>query len=70
MTSWIEGKVRFFDKKRGTGIIEDKDGNFWDIHYSAIDCDTDWKSLDKNQTVKFKPVEDPDFFQVLTCKEV
>lgn len=70
MASWIDGKVRYFDKKRGTGIIEDSQGRLWDVHYSAIDCDNDWRYLPRNSKVKFKPVEDPDFLQVLKCREV
>jgi cold shock CspA family protein len=70
MASWIDGKVRYFDKKRGTGIIEDPQGRLWDIHYSAIDCDKDWRTLEVDKKVKFKAVVDPDFFQVLKCKEV
>lgn len=70
MSAWIEGKVRYFDKKRGVGIIQDEEGHFWDVHYSAIECDKDWRVLDKNSKVKFKSVDDPDFLQVLTCREV
>jgi cold shock CspA family protein len=70
MASWIDGKVRYFDEKRGVGIIEDKQGRLWDVHYSAIECDKDWKYLVKNSKVKFKPVLDPDFQQVLKCREV
>lgn len=70
MSSWIDGKVRFFDYKRGFGIIEDSKGRFWDIHYSAIECDKPYKSLKKDTQVKFKPVLDPDFLQVEKCREV
>jgi cold shock CspA family protein len=69
MASWIDGKVRFFDKKRGVGIIEDSEGRLWDIHYSAIECDKKWKELSVNTSVKFKPVMDPDFNQVDKCIE-
>ena len=45
MSSWIDGKVRYFDKKRGTGIIEDKEGDFGMFIIQPLNTDKPWRSL-------------------------
>jgi cold shock CspA family protein len=55
MSAWKAGKVHFWDEEKGSGMILDtKDGDFFFIHYSAIDSKSNVKNLAQNQEVKFK----------------
>ena len=55
MSAWKAGKVHFWDPDKGTGMILDtEDGDFFFVHYSAIDSKKKVKNLERNQEVKFQ----------------
>ena len=57
---WIKGIVGWFNEKSGEGMIKAEDSQDWYyVHYSSIQTTNKWKSLKKNQTVKFKIYDDP-----------
>lgn len=70
MSAWKAGIVRFFDDKKGRGYIVCEDGEIYSVHYSAIDNDKNWKSLEENAKVKFQEVKDQDYKMVKSVKEV
>jgi len=47
-----EGKVKWFDEKKGFGFIEQEDGPDVFVHYSAIGGDG-FKTLQEGQSVTF-----------------
>ena len=47
-----EGKVKWFDEKRGYGFIENKEGDSIFVHYNAIQQDG-FKTLYEGQHVSF-----------------
>ncbi|MHC4293452.1 MAG: cold-shock protein [Planctomycetota bacterium] len=51
-----EGKVKWFNPKKGYGFISTTDGRDIFVHYSNISGDG-YKSLDQGDTVKFDVVE-------------
>ena len=55
MSAWKAGKVHYWDPDKGTGmIIDSEDGDFFYVHYSAIDDDSGFKNLNVNENVQFK----------------
>ena len=36
MATWRSGHVQWFDKSSGEGVVIDKDGRSYHVHYSAI----------------------------------
>jgi cold shock CspA family protein len=55
MSAWKAGKVHYWDAEKGSGMILDtEDGDFFFVHYSAIDTTKKVKNLEANQEVKFK----------------
>jgi len=51
------GKVKWFDPKKGYGFITQDEGKDLFVHFSEIRSDDDYKSLDQNQAVSFDVVE-------------
>jgi len=48
----IEGRVKWFDEKRGYGFIEKEEGGDVFVHYTAIQ-DSGFKTLYEGQHVSF-----------------
>lgn len=53
----MNGKTKWFDKKKGYGFITRDDGKDFFVHYSNIDV-TGFKTLEKDQPVTFEVKED------------
>jgi len=53
-----KGKVKFFDAKKGWGIITGDDGKDVFVHFSAIQGEG-YKTLDENQEVQFDVQDSP-----------
>ena len=70
MPRWKEGKVKWFDHPSGWGIVSDKKGQEYDVHYSAVKSKKKVRSLSEDQIVKFKPLDDADFMMVAELKEM
>ena len=52
-----EGKVKCFNNDKGYGFIEQEDGEDLFVHFSAIESDNGYKSLNENDRVEFEIVE-------------
>jgi len=48
----LEGKVKWFNEKKGYGFIEKEEGDDIFVHYSAIQ-DSGFKTLQEGQRVTF-----------------
>ena len=51
------GKVKWFDGKKGFGFIEQENGEEVFVHYTDIKTDNQYKTLDKGVEVEFEIVE-------------
>ncbi len=51
------GKVKWFDMKKGFGFIEQENGEEVFVHYTDIKTDKQYKTLDKGVEVEFEIVE-------------
>lgn len=67
---WQLGIVRWFDDLKGEGLIRDKGGRSYYVHYSAIESKKSRKSLSKGREVQFQLLEDSHFIQVDKVKEL
>ncbi|MEO8209021.1 MAG: cold-shock protein [bacterium] len=53
-----QGKVKWFDAKKGFGFIVTSDGKDVFVHFSDIASDQSYKSLDEGVDVEFELIED------------
>lgn len=67
---WKLGTVHWFDKSSGEGMIKCESGVNYYVHYSAIESNEKWKSLQDKKKVKFQIIEDVTFAQVTKVKEI
>ncbi len=62
----MNGKVKWFDSKKGFGFIETDDGQDVFVHYSAI-SGSGYRSLEEGEEVEFEVEENP---KGLSAREV
>lgn len=53
-----QGKVKWFDAKKGFGFIVTADGKDVFVHFSDIASDQSYKSLEEGADVEFELIED------------
>lgn len=51
------GRVKWFSAEKGYGFIEREDGGDVFVHFSAIQQDDGFKTLDEGQEVEFEIVD-------------
>jgi Cold shock proteins len=58
MKAMSEGKVKWFNEKKGYGFIEKNDGGDVFVHFNAIQA-SGFKTLNEGQSVSFDITEGP-----------
>lgn len=53
-----QGKVKWFDAKKGFGFIVTSDGKDVFVHFSDISSDQSYKTLEEGTEVEFELLED------------
>jgi CspA family cold shock protein len=56
MSERLNGKVKWFDSKKGFGFLTADDGSEVFVHYSEIDGDG-YRTLEEGQAVEFEVVD-------------
>jgi CspA family cold shock protein len=51
------GKVKWFDSKKGYGFITQDEGTDVFVHFSEIKSDDEYRTLEQNQAVTFDVAE-------------
>lgn len=62
-----EGRVKWFNEKKGYGFISREDGDDVFVHYSEIELDG-FKTLSEDQRVSFEIKEGPKGLQAVNVK--
>ena len=52
-----KGKVKWFNATKGFGFISTEEGEDVFVHYSALEDNGDFRTLDEGQEVEFEIVE-------------
>jgi CspA family cold shock protein len=53
-----EGKVKWFDAKKGYGFIIDEEGEDVFVHFTAIECKRKYRTLDDGDRVEYELIKD------------
>lgn len=53
----MKGTVKWFNTQKGYGFITNEDGNDIFVHYSGINGETKWKTLEEGQSVTFEVID-------------
>jgi CspA family cold shock protein len=64
-----QGKVKWFNERKGFGFITAEDGNDVFVHFSAIQ-DSGFKTLQENQSVSFDVQNGPKGLSAANVKAV
>ncbi|HMA62758.1 MAG TPA: cold shock domain-containing protein [bacterium] len=50
----LQGTVKWFDEKKGYGFIEKEEGDDVFVHYTALNDDSGFRTLEDGQKVEFE----------------
>jgi CspA family cold shock protein len=64
-----QGRVKWFNDKKGYGFITDDDGTDVFVHFSGIDGDG-YKKLAEGQRVEFKTIQGPKGLQAASVRVI
>ena len=64
-----EGRVKWFNEKKGYGFIESEEHGDVFVHYSAIEGDG-FRTLNEGESVSFEVEEGKKGFQAIKVKQV
>ena len=53
----MRGTVKWFNAQKGFGFITNEEGNDVFVHYSGINGETKWKTLEEGQNVSFDVID-------------
>jgi CspA family cold shock protein len=65
----LEGKVKWFNEKKGYGFLEQDGGKDVFVHFSAIQ-EEGFKSLVEGEKVSFETVESPKGLSAINVKKL
>lgn len=66
----MEGKVKYFDTRRGYGFIKYKDDEDIFVHFTCIKSDEKFKYLCQSEVVEFSLVKTENGYKAVNVKRV
>ena len=64
-----KGTVKWFNSSKGFGFINRESGDDVFVHYSAIENDGGYRTLDEGDTVEFEVTEGPKGLQATSVRK-
>jgi CspA family cold shock protein len=65
-----KGTVKWFNAEKGFGFLTGEDGKDVFVHFSAIQKDSGYRSLEEGQSVEFEAVQGPKGLQADSVKVI
>jgi cold shock protein len=65
-----KGVVKWFNGSKGYGFISREDGTDVFVHYSAIESNGEYRTLNEGEQVEFEVTESPKGLQAVSVKKV
>jgi CspA family cold shock protein len=65
-----KGTVKWFNGSKGYGFISREDGTDVFVHYTAIEDNGGYRSLDEGEQVEFEVAEGPKGLQAVSVRKV
>lgn len=65
-----KGVVKWFNGSKGYGFISREDGTDVFVHYTAIEDNGGYRSLDEGENVEFEVTEGPKGLQAVSVRKV
>jgi cold shock CspA family protein len=67
---WKKGTVDWFDDEKGQGFLRDTEGEWYRVHYSAIESSKKWKTLKAKTEVEFQVIDEANDPLVKKVREI
>ena len=64
------GTVKWFNNAKGYGFISREDGTDVFVHYTAIESNGEYRTLNEGEQVEFEVTESPKGLQAVSVKKV
>lgn len=65
-----KGVVKWFNGSKGYGFISREDGTDVFVHYTAIESNGEYRTLNEGEQVEFEVTESPKGLQAVSVKKV